>query len=551
MCGAHFWGHDCVKHHVCVRSDSEPQSDGAFSNFSKLPPELQAMIWAATLPSYRLVYIDDKFTTRNDFRRLGDMTMDWEDENGNVISLEIGFDNSSFKQRQLERFGFTSSQRTPQLDNRRIVTGRGLLDCPMIAADDCWLYSPCQSDVETLAKTNRAARSAVKRRYELSFGNRYGPARIWFDFDTDYLFLGCKQYYYGLQSRAGPTLDLSLFNEKYLARVKNLAMQYPDLENNFLEETMRYFGKLNHLVLVLADSSEDNRGDLEFAPIEHSTIGIRYTNPRWTNARLRKFIGDLRRLGDKPGEWFEGVIRDLHDLEKESIKNGQPFTVPEVEAASVVSQKTYQTLTYWTKIFRRLERLKVLIAEHPKLQQPSVEEAQDTGETYESLVSKLQVDQDAVDTLEKIIEVEDFEEELANQARLDKELRHAEEMEKLAFYERQIESDEQEAYCDWVHSKSFGKLRRKGEKKFTYSYFLISTENNAEENDDEYCACLWENEEKYILRCRGQDPERHWADPIQSAGLAEEERLKLWMMGYEAEKYPDWFMHYMVDKAGI
>ena len=200
-----------------------------------------------------------------------------EDENGAKIAVDVGLDDGDcarFKQCQLERFGFTSTHPTPILDYHELRTGPSNFHDYL---DDRWLYSRCRADVENLAQTCRDSRAAVKERYELAFSNRFGPARIWFNFERDVLYLGCDSIFFKVQTpKLQSPFNLSMFHMKDLHRLKRLAVQYPRnycMETEHLGRAVRSCANLDQLYLVEGDSSEFDRSDLYLIQLEYAAIG--------------------------------------------------------------------------------------------------------------------------------------------------------------------------------------------------------------------------------------------------------------------------------------
>jgi len=310
------------------------------------------MVWRFAVPTReRIVHVEQKWIhydawapNARDLRPKRIM----EDENGNKIALDVGVDDDTrLKQGQLERFGFTSSQSTPILDDHELFTG------PDYFHDyfhDRWLYSACHSDVENLAQTCSESRAAVEERYELTFSNRFGPARIWFNFETDILYLGCNRFFYGHRPGLESPFNLSMFCLKDLHKLKQLAVQYPRyycMENEHLEEVVKCAANLDHLYLVEGDSSEFDRSDLEFIQFEYAATGRQYISRSWDDLeRVEKYVEGLQTVEDVYDSWIENVEQNLAEFYDRCKDNGESsFSIPTLELVSVMSRKDYDVLS--------------------------------------------------------------------------------------------------------------------------------------------------------------------------------------------------------------
>jgi hypothetical protein len=336
------------------------------------------MIWMHAVPTtQRIVHVQQKlidYDTDGWFAEDTRPTRTWEDENGDILAIDVGTDEygTNHWQGQLEEFGFTSSRPTPKLDYHELYTGYENFHDYL---DDKWLYSACHSDVENLAQACTESRAAVNTRYELAFSNRFGPARIWFDFETDVLYLSCDKSFFlpGFVGVGESPFNLSIFDLRDLRRLKQLAVQYPRdycRQGPHLEEVVRYAKNLDHLYLVEGDSSELERSDLRLIQFDHAARGCQYMYDSWDNRqKVEKYLFDSSVYDTVYDTWMESVGTDLDEFYDECMDKGEEaFKVPTLELVSVVGSWDYHYLSYWTQYIQSRQSLNTICADERRLE---------------------------------------------------------------------------------------------------------------------------------------------------------------------------------------
>jgi hypothetical protein len=561
-CKAHYWG---VKHCPLHRVIPCPTPDGAFILFPKLPPELRHLIWRFAVPTtQRIVHVQQKlidYDTDASSAEGTRPTRTWEDENGEKLSLDVGTDayGTRHVQGQLERFGFTSPEPTPMLDSHERYTGYEYFRDHL---DDKWLYSACHSDVENLAQACRDSREAVKARYELAFSNRFGPARTWFDFETDVLYLGCEDFYFhtSFNRYIRSPFNMSIFDLRDLRRVKQLAVQYPRSycmgRKRYLEEAVRYAGNLDHVYLVEGDSSEFDRSDLRLIQFDHAATRCQYTHMSWDDReKVAEYLFYSGLFDTTYDEWMESLETDLNEFYDECMDKGNgPFSVPNIELVSVVCREDYHHLSYWTQYIYDRQDLEKICADERRLEDDLMQQ----GLEEDPAMFKLRDGRAARHIQQMVDEATGVEDEVAAQIEAETSRKLAEDFRMIRQYEAELKHQENQATChsqDYPSGNSENTVPSKKEKGTILGYFhyigvpnfnirkaeMLAAETVAamniswcegeEELDPELVALADQREDEYEFALEN---EAMWG--AEQMALAEQYEYE---HGYEADIYPD------------
>lgn len=310
------------------------------------------MIWQFALPTVqRVVHVEQRLVLRDMWNDTSPPPkMEWEDENGNTLLLNMGIDVNWRVQRQLEEFGFTSPLRKPILDSYDLLTEFEYFHA---CVNDRWLFSRSRTSVEILAQTCRESRGVVKDNYELAFSNRFGPARTWFKFSSDVLYITCESHFCSVFSgrHEKSLLDLSCFDTADLQKIRHLALQFPlnrrHHQDDYLTKVAQSCGSLENIYLVRGDSSKDDGSGLALIDIEHASAGEQYSSPHWSTRRIEVYL----RNQTEHKEQYTGLAVNEEDkmyiYKEDAEKNGEPtFEIPTVTFSSILSSDQCQKLAH-------------------------------------------------------------------------------------------------------------------------------------------------------------------------------------------------------------
>jgi hypothetical protein len=266
-----------------------------------------------------------------------------------VHTLGTGSDKT---QQQLYRYGFKTSRPTPTIRN-----------C-------CWWDYDLEelrirycgtSDTPAVLQVCKNSRQTAKRcGFALAFATRSSPARIWFNFDKDFLYLGNE--------------DVWSFNNQIhpeeRKRIRRVVLDFfQDVEDSsilpidVLGPLVQQFQDLEELIILLMDMGKNrlpaaDTEDWMFVDLSEAEIlgPINEFTPS-DRSKLEPFVLHFNEYHFTRVPFFEDlehkVVTRLTAYRKATLKNGEPgWKIPSVRFALVTSAAGYERLQdgrdwYW------------------------------------------------------------------------------------------------------------------------------------------------------------------------------------------------------------
>lgn len=176
-----------------------PQPLTTFSLFPRLPIDIRLYIYRIATPSERFVHLEAIFDDTDEKEELEPWQRLSNESSRDAQALdrvqqEYLMDNkergmvffSNQGQTQLEKYGFTSSYRRPELPSDEQLKTDALRS--FLAKRPVTMWSP--NPIPALLHVCRESRDYLRRLgYELAFPTYTSPAATWFNFNDDVLFL--------------------------------------------------------------------------------------------------------------------------------------------------------------------------------------------------------------------------------------------------------------------------------------------------------------------------------------------------------------------------
>ena len=247
-----------------------------FHFFGKLPWELRALIWAHSLDPERIVPVStdthDREIDPDDYSEDNDKhAVDMREIDRELNNTYGDWDTFLARERtyglqQLESFGFTSSKAQPRL--RTAGEAEVLAHRKWVEATVTEVNPGCP--VPAALHVCRESRSLmVSWGFELAFSTYEHPAKTWFNFNTDTLYLEYTNIGItdtsDLEVLDGGASKMGQCPPRDLERVKKLALRIWDYDYGGhlpteVHEIVQQFGNLKELLIVDSDWHETTEG---------------------------------------------------------------------------------------------------------------------------------------------------------------------------------------------------------------------------------------------------------------------------------------------------